>query len=178
VKTDESQHPAPTPEEGTALIYFVADGHLSSVFGFDEKWEGAVDGGRYFFVPVEPGEHHICAMLQSFMTRRVLTGLPRVSVHLLKAEPGGTYYFRARLVGISTGFVLQRGHLETLELPRSEDQLQYASAVSRSATSNQQFGRVEPDMMMNSELDKPITWKRLWGVFGIIRVLEAPLRAA
>ena len=55
VKTDESQHPAPTPEDGKALIYFVADGHLTSVFGFDEKWEGAVDGGRYFFVPIEPG---------------------------------------------------------------------------------------------------------------------------
>ena len=75
VKTDESQHPEPTPEDGKALIYFVADGHLTSVFGFDEKWEGAVDGGRYFFVPIEPGEHHICAMLQSFMTRRVLTCL-------------------------------------------------------------------------------------------------------
>jgi len=39
LKTDESQHPAPTPEDGKALIYIVADGHLTSVFGFDEKWE-------------------------------------------------------------------------------------------------------------------------------------------
>ena len=115
VKTDESQHPAPTPEDGKALIYFVADGHLTSVFGFDEKWEGAVEGGRYFFVPVEPGEHHICAMLQSLMTRRVLTWLPRVSVHSLKAEPGGTYYFRTRMVGISTGFVLQLDQLDSDE---------------------------------------------------------------
>jgi hypothetical protein len=115
VKTDESQHPAPTPGEGKALIYFVADGHLTSVFGFDEKWEGAVDGGRYFFVSVEPGEHHICAMLQSFTIRRVLTWLPKVSVHSLKAEPGGTYYFRARLVGISTGFVLQLEQLDSDE---------------------------------------------------------------
>ena len=106
VKTDESQHPTPAPEHGKALIYVVADGQLTALFGFDEKWEGAVDGGRYFFVSIDPGEHHICAMLQSFMTRRVLTGLPRVSVHSLKAEPGGTYYFRTRMVGISTGFVL------------------------------------------------------------------------
>ena len=70
VKTDESQHPAPTPEDGKALVYFVADGHLTSVFGFDEKWEGAVDGGRYFFVPIDPGEHHVCAMLQSVLPRR------------------------------------------------------------------------------------------------------------
>src|ERR1700720_2315943 len=64
VKTDESQHPAPTPEDGKALIYFVADGHLTSPFGVDGKWVGAVNGGRYFFVPIEPGEHHLCAMLQ------------------------------------------------------------------------------------------------------------------
>lgn len=70
VKTDESQHPAPTPEDGKALIYFVADGHLTSIFGFDEKWEGAVDGGRYFFVSIEPGEHHVCAMLQTFVRER------------------------------------------------------------------------------------------------------------
>ena len=115
VKSDESQHPTTTPEDGKALIYVVADGHLTTIFGFDEKWEGAVEGGRYFVVPVEPGEHHICAMLQSLMIRRVLTWLPRVSVHSLKAEPGGTYYFRARLVGISTGFVLQLDQLDSDE---------------------------------------------------------------
>src|SRR6516225_5896435 len=108
VKTDDSQHPAPTPEDGKALIYFVADGHLTSIFGFDEKWVGAVEGGRYFFVPIEPGEHHLCAMLQSFLAQRG----PRVSVHSLKAEPGGTYYFRTRMVGISTGFVLQLDQLD------------------------------------------------------------------
>lgn len=111
VKTDESQHPAPTPEDGKALIYFVADGHLTSIFGFDEKWEGAVDDGKYFFVSIEPGEHHICAMLQSFLPLRG----PKVSVHSLKAEPGGTYYFRTRMVGISTGFVLQLDQLDSDE---------------------------------------------------------------
>jgi hypothetical protein len=108
VKSDESQHLAPTPEEGKALIYFVADGHLTSPFGVDGKWVGAVNGGRYFFVAIEPGEHHICAMLQSSFPARG----PRVSVHSLKAEPGGTYYFRTRLVGISTGFVLQLDQLD------------------------------------------------------------------
>ena len=102
VKSDESQHPTPTPEDGKALIYFVADGHLTNPFGVDGKWVGAVNGGRYFFVPIEPGEHHVCAMLQSFLTERG----PRVSVHSLKAEPGGSYYFRTRMVGISSGFVL------------------------------------------------------------------------
>ena len=108
VKSDESQHLAPTPEEGKALIYFVADGHLTSPFGVDGKWVGAVNGGRYFFVAIEPGEHHVCAMLQSSFPARG----PRVSVHSLKAEPGETYYFRTRLVGISTGFVLQLDQLD------------------------------------------------------------------
>ena len=71
MKSDESQHPAPTPEDGKAVIYFVADGAqgrtYTSVFGVDGKWVGAVNGGRYFFVPIEPGEHHLCAMLQSLL---------------------------------------------------------------------------------------------------------------
>jgi len=115
VKTNESQHPTPAPEQGKALIYFVADGHLTTSFGFDEQWVGAIDGGGYFFVPIDPGEHHVCAMLQSFLTQEVLTRLPRVSVHSLKAEPGGTYYFRTRMVGISTGFVLQLEQLDSDE---------------------------------------------------------------
>ena len=108
VKSNESQHPAPAPEEGKAMIYFIADGHLTSIFGFDEKWVGALNGGGYFFVPIDAGEHHICAMLQTLLPERG----PRVSVHSLKAEPGETYYFRTRMVGISTGFVLQLEQLD------------------------------------------------------------------
>ena len=108
VKTDESQHPTPTPKDGKALIHVVADGHLTSIFGFDELWVGAVNDGRYFFVAIDPGEHHVCAILQSSLPARG----PRVSVHSLKAEPGETYYFRTRLVGISTGSVLQLDQLD------------------------------------------------------------------
>jgi len=70
VTSDESQYSAPTPEEGKALIYFVADGHLTSPFGVNGKWVGAVNGGRYFIVAIDPGEPHICAMLQSFLPLR------------------------------------------------------------------------------------------------------------
>ena len=115
VKSDKSQHPAPTPEEGKALIHFIADGHPTTPIGVDGKWVGAVNDGKYFFVPVEPGEHHLCAMLQSFPAQKVLTRLARVSVHSLKAEPAVTYYFRARLVGISPGFVLQLDQLDSDE---------------------------------------------------------------
>ena len=112
LKSDESQHPAPAPEDGKALVYVVADGQLTAIFGIDGKWVGGVNGGRYFFAPVDPGEHHVCALLQSFLTARVLTWLPRVSVHSLRPEPGGSYYFRVRRVGINTGFVLQLEQLD------------------------------------------------------------------
>ena len=115
VKSDESQHPTPAPEDSKALIYVVADGRLTTIFGVDGKWVGAVNGGitggTYFFVSIDPGEHHVCAMLQSFLPDRG----PRVSVHSLKAEPGGSYYFRTRLVGINTGFVLQLDQLDSDE---------------------------------------------------------------
>ena len=93
VNSDESQHPAPTPEDGKAVIYFAADAgarqgmvRISSIFGVDGKWVGAVNSGRYFFVSIEPGEHHLCARRQSFLP----PGGPGVSVRSLKAEPGGT----------------------------------------------------------------------------------------
>ena len=38
VRSDKSQHPAPTPEEGKALIHFIADGHLTTPMGVDGKW--------------------------------------------------------------------------------------------------------------------------------------------
>lgn len=129
VKSDASQHPTPTPENGKALIYVVADGHLSTVFGFDEKWVGAVNGGingtTYFFMPIDPGDHHVCAMLQSALPHRG----PRVSVHSLRAESGGIYYFRTRLVGISTGFVLQLDQLDS-------DQGRWFVAWSKFSTSH------------------------------------------
>ena len=83
-----------------AVIYFLAQGP-ASVFGVDGKWVGAVNNGRYFFVSIEPGEHHLCAMKQS----RLPPG-GGVSVHSLKAEPGGSYYFRTRMIDqIVGGFV-------------------------------------------------------------------------
>jgi hypothetical protein len=115
VKSDGSQHPTRTPEDGKALIYVVADGHLTTLFGVDGKWVGAVNGGitggRYFFVQIDPGEHHVCAMLQSSLPGRG----PRISVHSLKAESGGSYYFRIRMVGINTGFVPQLNQLDSDE---------------------------------------------------------------
>ena len=44
VNTDESQHPTPTPEHGKALIYVVADGHLTSIFGVDASTGANMSG--------------------------------------------------------------------------------------------------------------------------------------
>jgi len=124
VASDESQHPAPPPEEGKAVIYFIADGHPTSVFGVDGKWVGAVNGGRYFFVSIEPGEHHLCARRQNSVPPGTRTGFrdtgPRVSVHSLKAQAGGSYYFRTRMLQIidrpgGIGFVFQLDQMDSDE---------------------------------------------------------------
>jgi len=107
VKADVSRHPTPSPENGKALIYFVAEGSLTSMLGLDGKWVGAVNGGMYFFIPIEPGEHHLCALDQKGVLQ---IGSRRPSLHSLKAEPGASYYFVTRLTAIGwqgTAFVLE-----------------------------------------------------------------------
>jgi hypothetical protein len=57
----------------------------------DGAWVGANKNSSYFAVSVEPGEHHVCANVQS---RR---GHPLGFVHFT-AEAGRVYYFNARIV--------------------------------------------------------------------------------
>ena len=96
VRADESQHPTPTPENGKALIYVVKEDRISSRFGsrfgLDGKWVGALKGRTYFFVSIDPGEHHLCAIGQIGVATRV-------SLRELKAEAGMTYYFVPHIVG-------------------------------------------------------------------------------
>jgi hypothetical protein len=92
VKADELQHPTPTPENGKALIYVVKEDRISSRFGLDGKWVGALKGRTYFFVPIDPGEHHLCAIGQ-------IGAATRVSLRELKAQTGMTYYFVPHIVG-------------------------------------------------------------------------------
>ena len=100
------------------MAAFMSDSvFYDQVAAFDSHSRSVAEQGNYamswfnFFVPIDPGEHHVCAMMQSVPPHRG----PRVSVHSLKAEPGGIYYFRTRLVGISTGFVLQLDQLDSDE---------------------------------------------------------------
>lgn len=100
VKTDKHQHPAPQPEEGKALVYVFdtvkldagpAIGNVTLKIGLDGSWVGANHGDSYFYFPVDPGEHHICAQWQSTFGR--LSKL--ASAASVTAEAGQVYYFRA-----------------------------------------------------------------------------------
>jgi hypothetical protein len=103
VKRDESQHTFAQPETGKARVYFVQDigevnclgGCVTTKIGLDGAWVGANQHNSYFSVSVEPGEHHVCANLQSHFSRQgQLVGLAHFT-----AEAGKIYYFRTRAFG-------------------------------------------------------------------------------
>jgi hypothetical protein len=52
---------------------------------------GAYEHNAYFAVSVEPGDHHVCANLQSNHSAGVM------ALAHFSAEPGKVYYFRARV---------------------------------------------------------------------------------
>ncbi len=96
VKLDKTQHTLAQPDPGKALIYFIQEAG-SSVFaattkvGIDGAWVGANKNSSYFAVSVKPGEHHVCASVQSHW------GHPLGLVHFT-AEAGKVYYFDGRVV--------------------------------------------------------------------------------
>jgi hypothetical protein len=97
VKTDRSQHPLAKPEPGRALVYFLQDdAYFQSAprpttrFGLDGNWVGATQANSYFYVSVDPGEHHLCAGWQSFVGFNVAR--KSAAAHFT-AEPGGVYFF-------------------------------------------------------------------------------------
>jgi hypothetical protein len=100
VKSDKAQHPTAKPEKDKALIYFLEDDSSfeshplpTTRVGVDGEWVGANHGDSYFYVSVDPGEHHLCASWQSF----VGVGAHETSAAAhFTAEPGQTYYFRVR----------------------------------------------------------------------------------
>jgi hypothetical protein len=100
VKTDDGQRPAVQPDAGKANIYFLQDDvefasnpRPTTRFGLDGTWVGATHSNSYFYVSVDPGEHHLCASWQgtvgAFYQRR------EAALHFT-AEAGHKYYFRAK----------------------------------------------------------------------------------
>ena len=100
VKTESKQHPLAQPEAGKALVYFLEDDSEfgstpkpTTRVGLDGTWIGATHGDSYFYLSVDPGEHHLCA---SWQTAIVLgAGRPTAAAHLT-AQAGGVYFFRVK----------------------------------------------------------------------------------
>jgi hypothetical protein len=121
VTLDKTPHAVVQPDSGMARIYFIHDagtafehpiGYPTVQVGTDGAWSGANHGDSFFWADVAPGEHHICAALQSSVMDS------RVELAHLTAEAGRTYFFRTRL--------LLSGTVEVLELePVDSDQGAY-----------------------------------------------------
>lgn len=96
-KTDCEQHPLAKPEPGKALVYFLQDDsnfqsrpRPTTRFGLDGNWVGATQSNSYFYISVDPGEHHLCAGWQSFVGFNVAQ--KSAAAHFT-AEAGGVYFF-------------------------------------------------------------------------------------
>lgn len=122
VKLDDSQHDLVQPQDGKPRIYFIHEaglpftrltlGYPTLKFGVDGVWVGADHGDSWFSSSLDPGEHHLCAALQSSLVD------DRVELKRLIAEPGKIYYYRTRLV--------LSGSVELLELePIDSDEGEY-----------------------------------------------------
>jgi hypothetical protein len=90
--------PAPAPEAGKAQVFFIeksekppAIGCLSAGvscndvarFGVDGAWLGATKGNSYLPISLEPGLHHLCAVVGK-----------EVHAEPLTVEAGHAYYFQ------------------------------------------------------------------------------------
>jgi uncharacterized protein DUF2846 len=98
VNLDDSQHSVAQPEPGKARIYFFQDtgqaitvAYPTTKIGIDGSWVGANKKDSYFSVDVDPGEHHLCAAIQSAFIRKY------VELARLNAEAGKVYYYRTRI---------------------------------------------------------------------------------
>lgn len=95
----EKENPGlPAISAGKALIVFVEtmpnEMRVQSTtrFGLDGAWAGATKGDSFFVVEVTPGEHNLCASMQSAPNRmkKQFTQMATVTV-----EAGKVYYFEA-----------------------------------------------------------------------------------
>jgi hypothetical protein len=129
VTLDESRKTLVEPEPGKARVYFFQDagtsvtlGYPTAKLGMDGVWVGANHGNSYFSVSIDPGEHHLCATLQSSLVAQ------RVALAHFTAAVGKIYYYRMRLI-------MSRS-MELLELdPIDSDQGKYLIASFRLSVS-------------------------------------------
>jgi hypothetical protein len=99
VTGDNKVHAVPAPAPDKALVVFLQDdARFASIprpttrFGIDGNWVGATHKDSYFYVFVDPGEHHLCA---SWQDRVSLTSVRSIAALHFTAEAGKAYFFRA-----------------------------------------------------------------------------------
>ena len=105
VTLDDTQHTLVQPDQGKARVYFILDDgplgshqHYTLKIGLDGAWVGAYKQNSFLVASVEPGEHHVCANVQSIASIGHLLALAHFT-----AEAGKIYYFRTRFIpGINT----------------------------------------------------------------------------
>jgi len=135
VNTESNQQPAAMTQDGKALVYVVEVFEAprnqlakpTMKIGLDGTWVGANRSNSYFFVPVEPGHHHLCMAWQS----RLKGYAKKVALSSFSAEPGKTYYFKALVVEHDEG----RGAWFTVDLePVNNDEGKLLVASSAFST--------------------------------------------
>jgi hypothetical protein len=99
VKQDSGQHPVPNAQDGKAMVVFLQDDakfasypRPTTRFAVDGNWVGATHANSYFYISIDPGEHHLCADWQSLAI--LAPTRPTAALHFT-AEAGKVYYFRA-----------------------------------------------------------------------------------
>ena len=134
VKTDKTQHPITAAESGKAVVYFVEDdSHFQSTpkpttrIGVDGSWVGANHGNSYFYLSVEPGEHHLCASWQSWVG---IGSRNQAAAAHFTAVAGGVYYFTVKNSWLRESMIMG---IELLPLDSDQGQL-LASKFSFSAS--------------------------------------------
>jgi uncharacterized protein DUF2846 len=103
MSTSKDQRPAPAAEPGKAVVFFLQDDlkfdslpRPTTRFAIDGTWVGATHANSYFYVYVDPGEHHLCANWQSIHVPGYIGAKRSTAAAQFTAETGKTYYFRAR----------------------------------------------------------------------------------
>ncbi len=105
VKLADAPQSVTQPDPVKATVFFIEDNgpmgnhqQYTIKIGLDGAWVGAYQHNAYFAVSVEPGEHHICAKVQS----RFLAGHNLALLHF-EAVAGKVYFFRTQfLAGLTT----------------------------------------------------------------------------
>jgi len=106
VKNDPTPRPASHADPDKATLYIIGEdtgiAHPTIRVAVDGAWVGATHTHAYFSVPVEPGEHHLCA--SGVLVNPKYS--PGTALAHLTAEAGKAYYFRTRVITINLAEVL------------------------------------------------------------------------